>query len=354
MQHVQHGDSKPLCSSLHVAAAVCVTASSYTSSSVSCDDGEDYIPDSEDCTRFWRCANGKPYSFTCPAGLRFNVDISVCDWPDNVRCGATYTEDGSEEDSDDDEEHDEDNSDEEEETTYPYQPGPKYYDRKYYTENPNYFKPTAAPVYRPIPTRRPVYKPVYISKPQTGKPDFIGNFNKNYNNYQPPAYPQFVQGNSPWQQQQQPYPLPVNNLFPVSGKQPLPWVPPLPAQPLPPAPGIGGHLPLESDTEVGKIPVLPKHFENQHLLPPYPVGGPLVPPHPVGGPFGQPLPLGKPLPFGPPFPIGKPVFGEQLFPGTPDHPIAIKAVNSQPILTHPLPIGSPQLGCLVWVRPSSR
>ncbi|XP_025083172.1 uncharacterized protein LOC112557490 [Pomacea canaliculata] len=151
-----------------IAAAVCVTASSYTSSSVSCDDGEDYIPDSEDCTRFWRCANGKPYSFTCPAGLRFNVDISVCDWPDNVRCGATYTEDGSEEDSDDDEEHDEDNSDEEEETTYPYQPGPKYYDRKYYTENPNYFKPTAAPVYRPIPTRRPVYKPVYISKPQTG------------------------------------------------------------------------------------------------------------------------------------------------------------------------------------------
>merc|ERR1719348_1720513 len=47
-------------------------------------DGE-LLPDL-DCSRFLKCHNGIPTSLACPAGLRFNPQISACDWPDAVPC----------------------------------------------------------------------------------------------------------------------------------------------------------------------------------------------------------------------------------------------------------------------------
>nr|CAI5868124.1 unnamed protein product [Callosobruchus analis] len=44
------------------------------------------FPDLSDCTRFYMCSAGKRTVFQCPAQLRFNPDILVCDWPINVVC----------------------------------------------------------------------------------------------------------------------------------------------------------------------------------------------------------------------------------------------------------------------------
>ncbi|KAJ3659894.1 hypothetical protein Zmor_011556 [Zophobas morio] len=44
-----------------------------------------YIPH-DDCTKFYECSNGEPYLFDCPAGLHFNPDKNVCDWPQDAGC----------------------------------------------------------------------------------------------------------------------------------------------------------------------------------------------------------------------------------------------------------------------------
>nr|KAG5694937.1 hypothetical protein BaRGS_031220 [Batillaria attramentaria] len=123
----------------------------------------DYMPDPDDCGKFWRCANKKSYQFTCPAGLHFNTINSVCDWPENVDCddggggGTTYyyynddDDDGGGDDYDGSYGYDDD-------TRYPYQPGSYEDDQHYYTERPR-VQTTRAPVHRPVVTKRPVYRP---------------------------------------------------------------------------------------------------------------------------------------------------------------------------------------------------
>ena len=40
-----------------------------------------------DCSVFYQCNNeGGKHTFHCPAGLVFNLDQKVCDWPANVDC----------------------------------------------------------------------------------------------------------------------------------------------------------------------------------------------------------------------------------------------------------------------------
>ncbi|KAL8622735.1 hypothetical protein ACOMHN_009369 [Nucella lapillus] len=105
-------------------AASVPVADSYSSTGgdTSCQ-GSDFSPDS-DCTHFWRCANGKAFKFTCPAGLHFNPHINVCDWPKSAGCtgnrgtGSYY----SSSDYDDSYEHDYSRHDGDKDTYYPYQP----------------------------------------------------------------------------------------------------------------------------------------------------------------------------------------------------------------------------------------
>jgi hypothetical protein len=44
------------------------------------------LPHPTDCSRFFRCSNGVPYEEHCPGVLHFNVQLNVCDWPENARC----------------------------------------------------------------------------------------------------------------------------------------------------------------------------------------------------------------------------------------------------------------------------
>ncbi|KAI8498066.1 hypothetical protein Bbelb_240100 [Branchiostoma belcheri] len=48
-------------------------------------------PDPEDCSKYYSCSNGIAYSMPCPAGLNYNEDIGVCDWPVNVDCACYDT-----------------------------------------------------------------------------------------------------------------------------------------------------------------------------------------------------------------------------------------------------------------------
>lgn len=43
-------------------------------------------PHPDDCSKFMQCNWGITYVMNCPAGLRFNPQFSVCDWPSNVNC----------------------------------------------------------------------------------------------------------------------------------------------------------------------------------------------------------------------------------------------------------------------------
>lgn len=53
---------------------------------VVCYPGDNLLPDPYDCTRFYQCVHGRPVRMSCPAGLVFNADLSVCDWPRNYEC----------------------------------------------------------------------------------------------------------------------------------------------------------------------------------------------------------------------------------------------------------------------------
>jgi hypothetical protein len=44
------------------------------------------IPHPTDCSSFYSCSNGVPKEQHCPAGLHFNEELKVCDWPENANC----------------------------------------------------------------------------------------------------------------------------------------------------------------------------------------------------------------------------------------------------------------------------
>ena len=48
--------------------------------------------DPADCSVFSQCdKEGGAHTFHCPAGLVFNEQQKVCDWPDNVNCTTSST-----------------------------------------------------------------------------------------------------------------------------------------------------------------------------------------------------------------------------------------------------------------------
>jgi len=54
-----------------------------------CRNDGDLIVDDQDCNKFYKCTEGIPTSLSCPAGLRFNPTVKVCDWPDAVPCNRS-------------------------------------------------------------------------------------------------------------------------------------------------------------------------------------------------------------------------------------------------------------------------
>lgn len=51
-------------------------------------DTETLAPHGHDCSLFFYCRSpgARPACRKCPAGLHFNPQLQVCDWPDNVEC----------------------------------------------------------------------------------------------------------------------------------------------------------------------------------------------------------------------------------------------------------------------------
>ncbi|XP_044261534.1 probable chitinase 10 isoform X2 [Tribolium madens] len=45
-----------------------------------------HLPHETDCTKFYKCDNGKKVEFDCPNDLHFNPKLEVCDWPEDAGC----------------------------------------------------------------------------------------------------------------------------------------------------------------------------------------------------------------------------------------------------------------------------
>jgi hypothetical protein len=50
-----------------------------------------HLPHETDCTKFYKCDNGKKVEFDCPDGLHFNKELEVCDWPQDAGCEEVNT-----------------------------------------------------------------------------------------------------------------------------------------------------------------------------------------------------------------------------------------------------------------------
>jgi len=50
--------------------------------------GNGLFSNSNDCSKYYHCWNGRSRLKSCPPGLMFNGKIGNCDWPANVNCGS--------------------------------------------------------------------------------------------------------------------------------------------------------------------------------------------------------------------------------------------------------------------------
>lgn len=53
-----------------------------------------HLPHEYDCTKFYKCDWGRAILFDCPAGLHFNRELQVCDWPYSAGCDESATTNG--------------------------------------------------------------------------------------------------------------------------------------------------------------------------------------------------------------------------------------------------------------------
>ena len=51
-----------------------------------CSDPNGFYAHPTDCQKYFQCAHGTPYEYTCAAGLLWNDNIKNCDWAANVSC----------------------------------------------------------------------------------------------------------------------------------------------------------------------------------------------------------------------------------------------------------------------------
>jgi hypothetical protein len=45
-----------------------------------------HLPNPDSCGSFCKCDWGVAYYYECPAGLHFNAELAVCDWPESAGC----------------------------------------------------------------------------------------------------------------------------------------------------------------------------------------------------------------------------------------------------------------------------
>lgn len=56
----------------------------FVSADVTCNEGDDFLPFPNDCTRYVVCVDGNAYEQKCPDGYWFNPANKYCDYPSNV------------------------------------------------------------------------------------------------------------------------------------------------------------------------------------------------------------------------------------------------------------------------------
>ncbi|KAK9686818.1 Chitin binding Peritrophin-A domain [Popillia japonica] len=56
-----------------------------------------YLTDSKSCAVFYKCDNGLPYRYDCPAGLHFSTAINVCVYPEEANCEGQSENNGNSE-----------------------------------------------------------------------------------------------------------------------------------------------------------------------------------------------------------------------------------------------------------------
>ncbi|XP_059607433.1 peritrophin-1-like [Phlebotomus argentipes] len=45
-----------------------------------------HLADTSDCTKFFKCLNGRPIPQNCPTGTHWNDNMKYCDYPSNAQC----------------------------------------------------------------------------------------------------------------------------------------------------------------------------------------------------------------------------------------------------------------------------
>lgn len=70
---------------LLVSLAVLIEANKRLKRQV-CDQSMDLTAVPGDCNKFYRCANGQLFIMDCSSGLHFDQNMKICNWPDQANC----------------------------------------------------------------------------------------------------------------------------------------------------------------------------------------------------------------------------------------------------------------------------
>ena len=62
------------------------TTTAGTNNGELCADPNGFYPHPSDCQKYYQCAHGTPYEYTCASGLLWNDQLKYCDWAANVQC----------------------------------------------------------------------------------------------------------------------------------------------------------------------------------------------------------------------------------------------------------------------------
>ena len=62
------------------------TTTAGTNNGELCADPNGFYPHPNDCQKYYQCAHGTPYEYTCASGLLWNDQLKYCDWAANVQC----------------------------------------------------------------------------------------------------------------------------------------------------------------------------------------------------------------------------------------------------------------------------
>merc|ERR1719500_1532944 len=58
----------------------------HRGSAAGCNYDGELLPNTEDCRKYFKCANGAPSKQVCPGTLIFDTELKICNWPQTTSC----------------------------------------------------------------------------------------------------------------------------------------------------------------------------------------------------------------------------------------------------------------------------